>query len=271
VLGPAPAYGLAQLGDRVQEVVGADVVADHTLGRGGVEQRGESGAEPLQKVAGQPGERRVARVQCRGETALGAEQLGEPVDPARERLCRLERGSQHRARLGNGVDAGLHHGLHQVRALREVPVQRADPDTGQVGDLLRGRVHAGRVEDGPRGLQQRVDVALRVGAAPSRRLRRIRGHGSTSACVTLPMTHLATAFTIAHPGVTWTLLGARTGAHLDDLLAGLDVTLSDDVLDRIDEIVPPGTDVGALDQAYQPQALEDVSLRRRPLAARAAA
>jgi aryl-alcohol dehydrogenase (NADP+) len=87
----------------------------------------------------------------------------------------------------------------------------------------------------------------------------------------LPMTHLAMAFTIAHPGVTCALLGARTEAHLDDLLAGLDVALSDDVLDRIDEIVPPGTDVGALDQAYRPPALEDARLRRRPLAARAAA
>jgi aryl-alcohol dehydrogenase (NADP+) len=87
----------------------------------------------------------------------------------------------------------------------------------------------------------------------------------------LPMTHLAMAFTIAHPGVTCALLCARTEAHLDDLLAGLDVALSDDVLDRIDEIVPPGTDVGALDQAYRPPALEDSRLRRRPLAARAAA
>jgi hypothetical protein len=41
-------------------------------------------------------------------------------------------------------------------------------------------------------------------------------------------------------------------------------------LDHIDEIVAPGTDVGALDQAYQPPALEDPSLRRRPLATRAA-
>jgi aryl-alcohol dehydrogenase (NADP+) len=46
---------------------------------------------------------------------------------------------------------------------------------------------------------------------------------------------------------------------------------SDQVLDRIDEIVPPGTDVGRLDQAYQPPALEDPGLRRRPLSARAAA
>ncbi len=88
--------------------------------------------------------------------------------------------------------------------------------------------------------------------------------------VRLPMTHLAMAFTIAHAGVTCALLGARTEAHLDDLLAGVDVTLSDDALDRIDEIVPPGTDVGVLDQAYQPPALQDPSLRRRPLAARAA-
>ena len=71
----------------------------------------------------------------------------------------------------------------------------------------------------------------------------------------LPMTHLAMAFAIAHPGVTSAIIGPRTMEHLDDLLAGLDVTLTDDILDRIDEIVPPGTDVGTLDQAYLPPAL----------------
>jgi len=87
----------------------------------------------------------------------------------------------------------------------------------------------------------------------------------------LPMTHLAMAFTIAHPGDTSALIGARTMDHLDGLLAGLDVALSDDVLDRIDKIVPPGIDIGTLDQAYQPPALENPGLRRRPLTARAAA
>ncbi|GAB3131478.1 aldo/keto reductase [Microbispora hainanensis] len=87
----------------------------------------------------------------------------------------------------------------------------------------------------------------------------------------LPLTHLAMAFAIAHPGVSSALLGARTMSHLDDLLAGVGVTLTDDVLDRIDEIVPPGTDVGALDQAYVPPALQQTGLRRRPLAERAAA
>ncbi len=87
----------------------------------------------------------------------------------------------------------------------------------------------------------------------------------------LPLTHLAMAFTIAHPGVTSALIGVRTQAHLDALLTGLDVTLSDDLLDRIDEIVPPGTDIGTLDQAYQPPALTTPALRRRPPATRAAA
>jgi aryl-alcohol dehydrogenase-like predicted oxidoreductase len=87
----------------------------------------------------------------------------------------------------------------------------------------------------------------------------------------LPMTHLAMAFAIAHPGVTSALIGPRTMEQLDDLLASVDVTLTDEILDRIDEIVPPGTDVGRLDMAYQPPALQRPALRRRPVNERAAA
>ena len=86
----------------------------------------------------------------------------------------------------------------------------------------------------------------------------------------LPMTHLALAFVIAHPGVTSAIIGPHTMEQLDDLLAGADVTLTDEILDQIDEIVPPGTDVGTLDQAYLPPALLDVSLRRRPAGERTA-
>jgi aryl-alcohol dehydrogenase-like predicted oxidoreductase len=86
----------------------------------------------------------------------------------------------------------------------------------------------------------------------------------------LSMTHLAMAFAITHPGVTSALLGPRTIDHLDDLLTGVDVELTDDVLDRIDEIVAPGTDIGTLDQAYRPPALQRSELRRRPVADRSA-
>jgi aryl-alcohol dehydrogenase-like predicted oxidoreductase len=89
--------------------------------------------------------------------------------------------------------------------------------------------------------------------------------------VDLPMTHLAMAFAIAHPAVTSAIIGPRTMSHLDDLLAGVDVALTDEILDRIDEIVAPGADIGRLDQDYVPPSLQNPSLRRRPLEERAAA
>jgi len=87
----------------------------------------------------------------------------------------------------------------------------------------------------------------------------------------LPLTHLAMAFAIAHPGVTSAIIGPRTMEQLDDLLAGLDVTLTDEILDQIDEIVPPGSDIGRLDMAYNPPAILHAHLRRRPTTDRRAA
>ncbi|MFD4560694.1 aldo/keto reductase [Streptomyces sp. NPDC058469] len=87
----------------------------------------------------------------------------------------------------------------------------------------------------------------------------------------LPLTHLAMAFAIAHPGVTSAIIGPRTMAHLDDLLAGADTVLSDELLDEIDELVPPGTDVGTLDMAYAPPAIQRSGLRRRTAEERTAA
>jgi hypothetical protein len=77
------------------------------------------------------------------------------------------------------------------------------------------------------------------------------------------MPHLAMAFAFSHPYVTSALLGARTMEQLDDLLAGVDIALSDDVLDRIDEIVAPGTEIGTLDQAYVPLVIQKTEPLRR--------
>jgi aryl-alcohol dehydrogenase-like predicted oxidoreductase len=79
----------------------------------------------------------------------------------------------------------------------------------------------------------------------------------------LPLTHLATAFVRAHPAVTSVLIGPRRPEQLDDLLAGADVELGQDVLDRIDEIVPPGTNLRQDDIYYTNPALVDRRLRRR--------
>jgi aryl-alcohol dehydrogenase-like predicted oxidoreductase len=79
----------------------------------------------------------------------------------------------------------------------------------------------------------------------------------------MPLTHLAAAFVRAHPAVTSVLIGPRRPEQLRDLLAGADVELSEDVLDRIDEIVPPGTDLNPDDIFYTWPALADKRLRRR--------
>ena len=81
--------------------------------------------------------------------------------------------------------------------------------------------------------------------------------------VGLPLAHLATAFVRAHPAVTSVLIGPRRPEQLSDLLAGADLELNDDVLDRIDEIVPPGTDLNSGDIYYDAPALVDPQLRRR--------
>ncbi|WUH98984.1 aldo/keto reductase [Spirillospora sp. NBC_00431] len=87
----------------------------------------------------------------------------------------------------------------------------------------------------------------------------------------MSLTHLAMAFAISHPGVTSAIIGPRTMEHLDDLLAGAKTVLPDEILDRIDAIVPPGTDIGRLDAAYDPPAVQQPRLRRRPPGDRSAA
>ena len=84
------------------------------------------------------------------------------------------------------------------------------------------------------------------------------------------LTHMAMAFVVAHPAVTAAIIGPRTIDQLTDLLAGASVTLEDDVLDRIDQIVPPGVNLNPSDAGFQPPVLADAAARRRPLARRAA-
>ncbi|MFI6094503.1 aldo/keto reductase [Lentzea sp. NPDC051213] len=81
--------------------------------------------------------------------------------------------------------------------------------------------------------------------------------------VSLPA--LAIAFTTTHPGVTSAIIGPRTMEQLESLLEGASLVLTDDVLDRIDEIVPPGVDAYDVHGWWKPASLADVHRRRRPL------
>jgi aryl-alcohol dehydrogenase-like predicted oxidoreductase len=80
----------------------------------------------------------------------------------------------------------------------------------------------------------------------------------------MSLIHLAIAFTLRHPAVTSAIIGPRTMEQLESQLGAPEVALSDDVLDRIDAIVPPGTNVNPQhDSGYVPPALSDPSQRRR--------
>ncbi|MEE1785701.1 aldo/keto reductase [Streptomyces sp. SP17BM10] len=85
---------------------------------------------------------------------------------------------------------------------------------------------------------------------------------------TLP--ELAVAFPLAHPAVTSVILGPRTMEQLESALEGADLVLDDATLDRIDAIVPPGTDVYRADGVWRPPALTTPALRRRPATDRSA-
>ncbi len=74
---------------------------------------------------------------------------------------------------------------------------------------------------------------------------------------------LAIAFVLAHPAVTAPIIGPRTLEQLESQLGAEQLELSTEVLDRIDEIVPPGTNFSAADAGYTPPAIADKALRRR--------
>ncbi|MYW20996.1 aldo/keto reductase [Streptomyces sp. SID161] len=79
----------------------------------------------------------------------------------------------------------------------------------------------------------------------------------------LTMIQLALGFATAHPAVTSALIGPRTPEHLAAQLAAADTVLPADVLDAIDTVVAPGTDLAAHEKFDTPPALLDPALRRR--------
>ena len=73
---------------------------------------------------------------------------------------------------------------------------------------------------------------------------------------------MALAFVIRHPAVTSAIIGPRTMDHLESQLTAADVDLSDEVLDKIDEIVPPGVNFNPADGGWANPALKPAARRR---------
>jgi aryl-alcohol dehydrogenase-like predicted oxidoreductase len=78
----------------------------------------------------------------------------------------------------------------------------------------------------------------------------------------LSLIELAIAFVINHPAVTAAIIGPRTLEHLESQLTAADVTLSAEVLDQIDAIVPPGVNLSGADAGWPNPGLEPAARRR---------
>jgi aryl-alcohol dehydrogenase-like predicted oxidoreductase len=79
----------------------------------------------------------------------------------------------------------------------------------------------------------------------------------------LSLIHLALAFVLEHPAVSAAIIGPRTMEQLESQLGAADVRLPPELLDKIDEIVPPGTNINPADAGYEPPAIASAWRRRR--------
>jgi aryl-alcohol dehydrogenase-like predicted oxidoreductase len=130
------------------------------------------------------------------------------------------------------------------------------------GGWLSGRWRKG--QDTPTSsrqqrLPQRFDLSI---PGNQRKLDAADALAQLAAEAGMTLIEMALAFVINHPSVTAAIIGPRTMEQLESQLTAVDVTLSHDVLDRIDEIVPPGTNLNPADSGWQNPALAPSARRR---------
>jgi aryl-alcohol dehydrogenase-like predicted oxidoreductase len=108
-------------------------------------------------------------------------------------------------------------------------------------------------------LPQRFDLSIE---GNQRKLEAADALGQLADEAGVPLVQLAIAWAINHPAVTSAIIGPRTLEHLESQLPAIDVELDDELLDRIDAIVPPGVNLNHADSGYANPALEPGARRR---------
>jgi aryl-alcohol dehydrogenase-like predicted oxidoreductase len=121
-------------------------------------------------------------------------------------------------------------------------------DTGQQSSSRAGR------------LPERFDLSL---PANQRKLDVVEQLAQLAEEAGITLIELAIAFALNHPAVTAPIIGPRTMEQLESQLAAADVVLDQAVLDRIDEIVPPGTTINPADNSFDNPALWPAARRRQ--------
>lgn len=131
------------------------------------------------------------------------------------------------------------------------------------GGWLSGRFGSGRDNSSRRAerLPGRYDLSKPANQRKMEAVDRLQALADEAG---MSLIHLALAFVLEHPAVSSAIIGPRTMEHLEGQLGAAEIRLDRDLLDRIDEIVPPGTDFSLDDAGYVPPALARPELRRRP-------
>jgi aryl-alcohol dehydrogenase-like predicted oxidoreductase len=121
------------------------------------------------------------------------------------------------------------------------------------GGWLSGKYRKGQEVAGPGSAARRQRFAAAMDAsnpANAAKLDAADGFGAVADAAGLTLIQMAIAFVLRHPAVTAAIVGPRTTEHLDSYLAADGVELTDDVLDRIDAVVPPGHTVDVTDNNW---------------------
>lgn len=131
------------------------------------------------------------------------------------------------------------------------------------GGWLSGRWRKNTDTPTPSPARQRLVARFDMSLAVNQRKLDIADTLATLADDTdLTLIQMAIAFVLNHPAVTSAIIGPRTVEQLDSQLAAADVALDQSILDRIDELVTPGTIVNPADSSYANPALEPAARRR---------
>jgi aryl-alcohol dehydrogenase-like predicted oxidoreductase len=110
-----------------------------------------------------------------------------------------------------------------------------------------------------RRLAERFDLSL---PANQRKLEAAEALAELAEEAGLSPIELAIAFALNHPAVTAVIIGPRTMDQLDSQLPAADVALDQGLLDRIDEIVPPGINLNPADGGWTNPSLQPAARRR---------
>ena len=132
------------------------------------------------------------------------------------------------------------------------------------GGWLSGRYRKDADQPAPysaarRRLAQRFDLSL---PANQRKLEAAEALAQLAEEAGRSLIELAIAFVLNHPAVTAAIIGPRTMEQLESQLPAADVVLDPALLDRVDEIVPPGINLNPADGGWASPALQPAARRR---------